>query len=288
MPPERQHPARRPRISEADTRDRMLTAALALLAERGVTVGLDGLLLEDVIRRADVSRTSAYRRWPTRDAFLADVLLEVARGVEDPTIGPRVVAEARAALRGSEMDPSSAQGRRDLLVELLRLMFRADLAGVVGSPRLTAYLVLRAAFAGVPDPDLRDALGRELRRAEQRTVARGAAVVAAALPTLGLRLVHPLTGPEGCRTVARAVSATTTGFAVAALADPDLVAATTPLAPFGTTRTADWSVPVLTLTGLVLNHLEPDPAGPPLDPAAVSRALQSLVDAGQTAAAAMA
>lgn len=67
-------------------------------------------------------------------------------------------------------------------------------------------------------------------------MARGAAVVAAGLPALGLRLVDPLTGPEGCRTIARAVSATTTGFAVAALADPDLVTTTTRLAPFGTTR----------------------------------------------------
>lgn len=112
----------------------MLSAALELLAERGVTVGLDGLLLEDVIRRADVSRTSAHRRWPTRDAFLADVLLEVARGVEDQTIGTRVVADASAVLRAPGTDVSWPQGRRDLLVELLRLVFRADLTGVVGSP----------------------------------------------------------------------------------------------------------------------------------------------------------
>lgn len=284
MTSERQHPSRRPRLSEAATRSRMLAAALELLAERGVTVGLDGLLLEDVIRRADVSRTSAYRRWPTRDAFLADVLLEVARGVEDQTIGTRVVADASAVLRAPGADLSSPRGRHDLLVELLRLMFRADLAGVVGSPRLTAYLALRAAFAGVPDAGLRDALGHELRRAERRTVARGAAVVAAALPALGLRLVDPLAGAEGCRTIARAVSATTTGFAVAALADPDLVTATTPLAPFGTTRTADWSVPVLTLTGLVLNHLEQDPAASPPDAEGIARALPALVDAGRRAA----
>ena len=39
---------------------------LTALAERGVTVTLEGLVFEDVVRAAQVSRTSAYRRWPTR------------------------------------------------------------------------------------------------------------------------------------------------------------------------------------------------------------------------------
>ncbi|WP_448630675.1 hypothetical protein [Cellulomonas soli] len=140
-------PSRRPRRTDADTRARMLTAALDQLAEQGVSVGLDGLLLEDVIRRADVSRTSAYRRWPTRDAFLADVLLEVARGTDLPGVGARVTAEAQPLLDPRTLDVSTPAARHGLFVELLRLSFQADLDGIAASPSSP-----RTSRCGPPSP----------------------------------------------------------------------------------------------------------------------------------------
>ncbi|GAA3800730.1 TetR/AcrR family transcriptional regulator [Cellulomonas soli] len=284
MTASRQRPARRPRMSDADTRSRMLSAAVDLLAERGVTVGLDGLALEDVIRHADVSRTSAYRRWPTRDAFHADVLLEVARGTDLPGIGARVVAEAEAVLEEPWVDLGTVAGRHELFVELMRLSFQADLEGVLASPQFGAYLALRAAFASVPEPDLRDELAAELQVSERRTLARGAAILAGAARLLGLRLVAPLDAPDGYTVVARAVSAMTTGSVIAAQVDPALVHATQQLAPFGVARTAAWSVPTFTLTGLVLGHLEPDPGSAALDADDVRRALLRLVEEGRVAA----
>ncbi|WP_449385987.1 hypothetical protein [Cellulomonas soli] len=264
----------------------MLTAALDQLAEQGVSVGLDGLLLEDVIRRADVSRTSAYRRWPTRDAFLADVLLEVARGTDLPGVGARVTAEAQPLLDPRTLDVSTPAARHGLFVELLRLSFQADLDGIAASPQLAAYLALRAAFAGIPDPGLRDALAAELVRSERRTVARGATILSGAARLLGYRLVAPLTGAEGYDVVARAIAAMTTGFAIAGQADPALVRQARPQAPFGVERVAAWSVPAFALAGLVLTHLEPDPAftGSDGDLDELVVALAALVEDGRRAA----
>jgi TetR/AcrR family transcriptional repressor of uid operon len=53
------------------TTDRILDAAVAEAA----TVGLNRLTVEDVVRRAGVSRMTAYRRYPRRDDLVAALIL---------------------------------------------------------------------------------------------------------------------------------------------------------------------------------------------------------------------
>jgi hypothetical protein len=50
-----------------------------------------------------------------------------------------------------------------------------------------------------------------------------------------------------------------TGYVVKALVDQALATATQRLAPFGTTQTADWTVPMYGLTAVFVAFLEPDP-----------------------------
>lgn len=265
----------------------MLDAAVQLLAERGVTVALDGLQLEDVIRRADVSRTSAYRRWPTREAFLDDVLLELAGGAELSDVAVRIGNEASELLARHRQALATSRGRHDLLVDLLRQMFQTDLESTLASPQFKTYLALRAAFVGVPSKELRDRLAAALAHSERRAVARGSAVLVGACRLLGLRLSGPLgSGSDGPAGLMKAVAATSTGFVVAALADPAVMRPTELLAPFGSpTRTA-WSIPALALTTLVLSQVEPDPEAPVPNWKALAAALPRLVEAGNAAAAA--
>jgi hypothetical protein len=49
-----------------------------------------------------------------------------------------------------------------------------------------------------------------------------------------------------------------TGLVVKALADPDLATERRLLAPFGTTRQAEWSTPALVLVGIIMSYFEPD------------------------------
>jgi AcrR family transcriptional regulator len=52
--------------------EEIFTATLGLLAE----VGYDGLTIESVASRSGVNKTTIYRWWPSKDALLADALID--------------------------------------------------------------------------------------------------------------------------------------------------------------------------------------------------------------------
>ena len=67
------------RLPDRETERRMLQAAMAMVHRTGLTVSLDHISFEDVIRDADVSRSSVYRRWPYKDLFFSDLVRELAK-----------------------------------------------------------------------------------------------------------------------------------------------------------------------------------------------------------------
>jgi AcrR family transcriptional regulator len=69
------------RSRRADTRQRLLDATLALLEERPWSE----IVLEDVTRRAEVSRTSYYRHFEDREDLLLALLAEIAPDLERTT-----------------------------------------------------------------------------------------------------------------------------------------------------------------------------------------------------------
>ena len=84
----------------------MLRSALAMVHQTGLTVSLEHISFEDVIRAADVSRTSAYRRWPHKDLFFSDLVLQLAR---DPA--PGIVADEMDLIRRIARRAAGSAGR---------------------------------------------------------------------------------------------------------------------------------------------------------------------------------
>ncbi len=247
---------RRQRISDTETQRRMLDAAIALVGEQGLTVSLDHVSLEAVIARADVSRSSAYRRWPYKDLFLADLLVAVAQDTDLAAEPSGLIDELAALIQ--QTDLADPQSRRDLLVEALRLSSAAEFERLSSSPRWRTYLALSATVTGLPAGSVRDAAAAAILDAEKRFADRRARVYRNLAAMIGYRPRGRLDPETSYELMASAAGAMMTGYIVRAMANEHLTTATRPLAGFGSSRTTDWTVPAYGLTAVFDAFLEPD------------------------------
>ncbi len=250
---------RRKRIPDEETERRVLDAAVRAVSELGLTVSLEHLSFEEIIRDADVSRSSVYRRWPYKDLFFADLLLELARSTDLYDESDHPLVDALATIEERRDDLRTDAGRRALVVDLLHRSLEQDLESVYASPRWRTYIALNATFAGLPDGDLRARVGDALKATERRFTAQRAALLARVIPLLGYRLVAPLEDPDGYELLAYAVGSTYTGLIIRALSDPDLLTHKRPLQPPGAPHPDDWSTAALIATTTFLAFIEPDP-----------------------------
>lgn len=254
------NPATRRRMSEQETRERVLDLASDRLVEQGLSVGLDALRMEQVIAEAGVSRASAYRCWPHRADFLADALVHAIGRTslvpeDDETIRRLLgVLEARRDVLGTE------QGRRDVVVEALRVSLDADIRRMLASPKWRLFMALSVTHQTLPDEDLRATVAASLAEMEHAMVQRRAEIYETMAAMIGYRQRPPWSGEEGFMALSQLSGLTMRGVLSRALGDPDWLDERTELALFGASGPAPWSQPEIALTTVLLGHLEPDPS----------------------------
>lgn len=245
------------RLSDHETEQRMLRTAVTMVERTGLTVSLDHISLEDVIRDADVSRSSVYRRWPYKDLFFSDLVRELARNA-----APTIIEEELAMIRGIVAERldwlETPELRRSLLAELLRQLALLDFATLYGSAAWRTYLALHATFMSLSDGDLRDQVQAALAQSERGQLARIAAAWRRLAGLFGYRL-RPEVGAT-FESLAPLLSATLRGLVIMALSMPELAAERTEAKPFGAAATDEWSLPALGLASIASSFLEPDPA----------------------------
>jgi len=245
------------RLSDQETEQRMLRAAVAMVSRTGLTVSLDHISFEDIIRDAGVSRSAVYRRWPYKDLFFSDLVRQLARDatpaiVEDELELMRQIAASRPDwLETPEL-------RHRLLLELFRQLSLLDFQAMIGSPGWRTYLALHATFMSLADGDLRDQVQAALNQSEQAHNARIAQAWRQLTALFGYRL-RPESGIT-FEALATLLSATMRGLVVMALSAPDVAAQRIEARPFGADARGRWSLPALGLAGLASAFLEPDPA----------------------------
>lgn len=138
--------SRKLRIDAQENRDRILTAARELFAERGLDVGM-----REVARRAKVGPATLYRRFPTRQALIDEafaVQLRTCRQIvedgaadADPWNGFVAILQRLTVLNAENrgfidafmaverQNAVIAEHRRSLLSEIMRIARRAQTQG---------------------------------------------------------------------------------------------------------------------------------------------------------------
>jgi len=250
---------RRRRLSDAESERRMLEAATALVNETGLTVSLEHISLEEVIRAAGVSRSAAYRRWPYKDLFFSDLLKELARAASPGILDDSETLELVRQIVAEHSDwLATPESRNQLVLELIRQAALRDFEWVLGSKEWRTYLALHATFLSLADGELRDELQAILAHSEEAFVARIAEAWRRMADLLGLRL-RPEVGAT-YETLASLLSTSLRGLVLMALATPDVATRRITARPFGTGESSEWSLVALAAASIAYGLLEPDPA----------------------------
>jgi AcrR family transcriptional regulator len=100
-------PARRGRPRSETAHGKVLAAARALLAERG----LSGLTVEGIAARAGVGKPTIYRHWPNAQAVAMDAFLAEEEGQPGEIEGHSALDTLRRQLRGIATAFASPAGR---------------------------------------------------------------------------------------------------------------------------------------------------------------------------------
>ena len=244
------------RLSDQETEQRMLRSAVAMINRDGLTVSLDHISFEDVIRDADVSRSAVYRRWPYKDLFFSDLVKELAKDAT-PTIVDDEVALMRQVL-GEHLDWfDTPELRHSLVVELIRQLAHFDFQTIYGSPGWRTYLALHATVSGLAPGELRDQVQEALARSEQTRTARIAAAWEQLTGLFGYRLRPELR--VSFETMATMLNATMRGLVITALAEPGIATHRVQARPFGAAGTDEWSLAAIGIASIASAFLEPDP-----------------------------
>jgi AcrR family transcriptional regulator len=236
----------------------MLRAAAAMVHRAGLTVSLDHISFEDVIRDADVSRSAAYRRWPYKDLFYGDLIEELAKESLPPGIVRAEYALIQQTVGEFPGELDTPGQRHELLTELLRRLALLDFQALAGSPEWQTYIALQAAFGSLADAERRDRVRAALAASEQQRRARVAAAWELLATLFGYR-IRPETGAT-FDTLVTLVDATLRGLVIMAQPVPEIAASPVSASPFGATTAREWSLPALGAASIATAFLEPDPA----------------------------
>jgi hypothetical protein len=193
------------RVPADEIRQRMLDAGRELALEAGAALTIEHLRLEEVIQRARVPRSSAYRLWPYKDDYISDLLCYLAGAgswfSDRPVMTPETTTVIRQLVDDNRALLASLEGRRALLCEIVRITTEDNYRMLSQSPQWRLHMALVATLgstsggAAAGDDGAADGTARRVAAALEEAQSRSREVLVTlfgiVMAALGLRLRDP-------------------------------------------------------------------------------------------------
>ncbi|MDV6291464.1 TetR/AcrR family transcriptional regulator [Rhodococcus aetherivorans] len=251
---------KRRKLSSSELRQRLFDTALDMLSDTGLTVSLAHLNMEELIRLADVPRSSVYREWETKEAFYLDLMermIEPERSL-GVAFDQQTLDIAAAVIQQYQDRLDTPDGRRSVLRETIRQGVERNFYAVSKSLSWRTFIALVATLPALP-PDARERLLEALRTAEAHFIDRMVEFYSAMIVTLGLRVK-----PEfNLHLFATTVSSLVEGMIARQLTNPGIVSNPVML-PGIDDEPVEWHLSAAAFLGVVDLMVEPDPKWQPL------------------------
>jgi AcrR family transcriptional regulator len=230
----------------------MLDAAVERVQAEGLLLDYANIGMEDLIRAAGVPRSTVFRIWPDRVAFVADLvraLFEADAGFDAGFDG-----ETLQLIQGVITDAAGADagGREAALRRVVRLTVAHNIVAVEDSVAYRAYRTMSAALASGDSVPGGDEIRALLIEIEDRYLDRMAAMYRALNDALGLRMRPGV----DARDLAVAIMATIDGMSDHRRIDPSKVD-TSRLVALGHDEREEWHVAALAVYGVYATFTEP-------------------------------
>jgi len=190
------------RVPADEIRQRMLDAGRELALEAGAALTIEHLRLEEVIQRARVPRSSAYRLWPYKDDYINDLLCYLAGAgswfSDRPVVTPETTIMIRQIVDENPALLATLSGRRALLCEIVRITTERNYRMLSQSPQWRLHMALMATLGstsgaadGAGDSAARRRVASALEEAQARSREAMVAMFEIIMAELGLRLRDP-------------------------------------------------------------------------------------------------
>jgi hypothetical protein len=187
--------ARPERVPAEEVRRRMLEAGRDLAIESGAALTIEHLRVEEVIQRARVPRSSAYRMWPYREDYIDDLLCYLA-GVgnwfnDRPVFDPETFTVLKQVVEDNRELISQPGGRRAVLCEVVRLTVAQNYSALTDSSLWRLHMALSATLGSTRSGEARQKIAAALEEAQRVSRESLVAVFGFLAGELGLRMRDP-------------------------------------------------------------------------------------------------
>jgi hypothetical protein len=187
--------ARPERVPAEEVRRRMLEAGRDLAIESGAALTIEHLRVEEIIQRARVPRSSAYRMWPYREDYIDDLLCYLA-GVgnwfnDRPVFDPQTFTVLKQVVEDNRELISQPDGRRAVLCEIVRLTVAQNYSALTDSSLWRLHMALSATLGSTRSGEARQKIAAALEEAQRVSRDSLVAVFGFLAGELGLRMRDP-------------------------------------------------------------------------------------------------